>query len=288
MTSFPRHDYPMGRHAEGLAALREAVGWALAEDEGPDRILWEMAPSTTLIVAESLTLVDPEALRLETRQAWETAMQAGSALFATTSAAEGTAVTVTINGLERSLPATGPQSCAHAGNWVTSFYLALICRSGEHLDSLARVPVSVLRASDVVFDDFVYSWVETLKSFWCGRQDLRTHLSAAHGVGRPEEARYEVPEVVPQILRPPIDLFHHYLRQDHEEFGLALADALRRHKKYWTATEARAVEADGLVALGPLAVACIARDGGFPIDIESEYLPKALLENLRPGETRTV
>lgn len=31
-------------------------------------------------------------------------------------------------------------------------------------------------------------------------------------------------------------------------------------------------------ALGPLAIACMARDAGMPIEVQSEYLPKELLE----------
>lgn len=38
------------------------------------------------------------------------------------------------------------------------------------------------------------------------------------------------------------------------------------------------MSSEGLVSLGPLAIACLARDAGFPIEVESEYLPKALLD----------
>ncbi|MEU6294433.1 Imm49 family immunity protein [Streptomyces erythrochromogenes] len=38
------------------------------------------------------------------------------------------------------------------------------------------------------------------------------------------------------------------------------------------------VNGEGLVALGPLAIACMARDAGMPIEVESEYLPQELLE----------
>ncbi|CAM5540733.1 hypothetical protein GCM10010329_28030 [Streptomyces spiroverticillatus] len=32
------------------------------------------------------------------------------------------------------------------------------------------------------------------------------------------------------------------------------------------------------MALGPLALACMAHDNGFPVAVNSEYLPKGLLE----------
>ncbi|WP_374936903.1 immunity 49 family protein [Streptomyces sp. Ru73] len=57
-----------------------------------------------------------------------------------------------------------------------------------------------------------------------------------------------------------------------------MVDALRWHKAYWTGDEDRSMSSEGLVSLGPLAIACLARDAGFPIEVESEYLPKALLD----------
>jgi hypothetical protein len=77
------------------------------------------------------------------------------------------------------------------------------------------------------------------------------------------------------------------LREDHEKFNEALVDALRWHREYWTADDGRAINSDGLVAFGPLAIACLAHDKGFPIEVESEYLPKALLKFSWRGEIDT-
>ncbi|MGA5166236.1 Imm49 family immunity protein [Streptomyces lavendulocolor] len=41
------------------------------------------------------------------------------------------------------------------------------------------------------------------------------------------------------------------------------------------------------LALGPLAIACLAYDAGFPIEVESEYLPKHLLTHGWLGEYPT-
>jgi hypothetical protein len=51
--------------------------------------------------------------------------------------------------------------------------------------------------------------------------------------------------------------------------------------------EDRAADIDGAIALGPLAIACWAYDGDFPLDIESEYLPKHLLNHGWLGEFPT-
>ncbi|UUU41316.1 immunity 49 family protein [Streptomyces sp. NBC_00162] len=57
-----------------------------------------------------------------------------------------------------------------------------------------------------------------------------------------------------------------------------MAEALTWHKEYWAAIEARSRSGEGLVALGPLAIAGLAHDAGRPIEVGSEYLPKELLE----------
>ncbi|MEG3631994.1 Imm49 family immunity protein [Streptomyces poriticola] len=65
------------------------------------------------------------------------------------------------------------------------------------------------------------------------------------------------------------------------------AKALTRHKDYWAGDEARALSGEALVALGPLAIACMAFDNGFPVEVESEYLPRHLLIRSWVGEFDT-
>lgn len=90
------------------------------------------------------------------------------------------------------------------------------------------------------------------------------------------------------VLYPPIILFYRYLRGDHAQFNEALVDAIKWHKSYWGAgDDDMAIDSDGFVALGPLAIACLARDRGFPIEVDSEYLPKALLNFAWEGEIDT-
>ncbi|MEU8784799.1 immunity 49 family protein [Streptomyces sp. NPDC048637] len=62
------------------------------------------------------------------------------------------------------------------------------------------------------------------------------------------------------------------MRKDHEGFNQALAEALELHKAYWS-REDRSDDIVGYLALGPLAMACLAYDAGIPIEVESEYLP---------------
>ncbi|MFD8215932.1 immunity 49 family protein [Streptomyces sp. NPDC059697] len=246
------------------------------------------ALDSALTVAKSYCANDPWAGKFETWEAWVTALQVGSALFDAAMASEGPVVCrIGSRGEVKNLPATGPTSYTHAGTWVTSVYLAVVCRDNERLERLMRVPVSLLRESGAVFDEYIYSWVETLQSLFFGREDVGSKLEAAFHSTDPDVAQVADKETLLKILYPPINLFYRFVKRDPAEFNEALVDALTWHKQYWTGDEARSLSSDGLVALGPLAIACMAYDNDFPIEVESEYLPKALLQRNWVGEYAT-
>ncbi|MFE0329627.1 immunity 49 family protein [Streptomyces sp. NPDC058960] len=69
-----------------------------------------------------------------------------------------------ISGKLRTIPATGPHPPANAGNRLTAFYLALVCRDHQRLTELSNVPLSLLRESGAVYDEYVYDWVDTLQT----------------------------------------------------------------------------------------------------------------------------
>ncbi|MFF4589916.1 immunity 49 family protein [Streptomyces sp. NPDC001388] len=247
------------------------------------------ALETTLTVAKSCCAEDPEADKFATWEAWVTAMQVGSALFVSATAAEGPVpCRIGVDGEVKNLPATGPQFYLNPGSWLTSWYLATICRDNARLDQLASVPVSFLRESGTMFDEYIYDWVEALQNFWRGRAEaMWDKIVAAVDGTDPNVARSASTELLLKILYPPLELFHLYQRREVERFNETLTNALTWHKEYWTGDAERCDNTDGLVALAPLALACMARDASFPITVESEYLPKELLEFGWAGEVDT-
>lgn len=86
---------------------------------------------------------------------------------------------------------------------------------------------------------------------------------------------------------PALNLFLQFLKRDEEQFNAALVEALQLHREYWTADEDRRLTTDGAVALGPLAIACLAHDVGMHVDVDSEYLPEHLLRRSWLGEFET-
>lgn len=165
-----------------------------------------------------------------------------------------------------------------------------MCREPERLTALARVPAEVLRASGVEYHGFVYSWVETLQTWWLRGSDLSAPLDAAIAGTDPEGLQGDDRNLVLRILWPPMNLFLLYATDDHAGFNKALAEAVQWHKEYWTRLDGGAGTGDcnGFVALGPLAMACLAHDAGFSLSVESDYLPKHLITRSWVGEFDTL
>lgn len=149
---------------------------------------------------------------------------------------------------------------------------------------LARIPVSLLRDFGGALDEYTYAWVETLQSFWLRRDALCTHLVRAVDLSAPEHTRVVDAETMTKLRYPPIMMLYRYLRNDAAGFNEALADAVRRHNEYCTADEDRAQNIQGVVALAPLAIACLAKANGIPVEVETDYLPEALLDFAWCGE----
>ncbi|MFE1410210.1 immunity 49 family protein [Streptomyces sp. NPDC058746] len=277
-----RQDYPKDDMAEVVPVMERTLSHSLEEIETSHNSR-SGALTRSLNVALVRCVGDPTAGMLETWESWLLAMQVHSAVFAAT-ATEQETVTCKIRQEGRHLVTTGPQTYLHADAWLDAFYLAVICREAARLDMLARIPVSLLRDFGGAVDEYAYAWVETLQSFWLRRDDLQTHLVRAVDLSSAEHARVIDAEEMTKLKYPPIMMFYRYLRNDAAGFNEALADAVRWHKEYWTADEDRAAQVHGIVALAPLAIACLAKANNLPVDVQTDYLPEALLDFLWRGE----
>lgn len=226
--------------------------------------------------------VDPDSSHPRTRDAAVTAMQVTSAAFAAAVRTEGTFEYFLVD-RTRTIPATGPQYYADAGNWLTAFWLATVCREQDRMTQLCEIPVDFLRGSGVEYDEYIYHWIDALQAYWLIRPGLSEKLLAAIRMSSPDVARIAHPEVLDKLLHQPINLFQYFPRKDHTGFDQALAEALELHKSFWTADEDREEPVEGCLALGPLAVSCPAFDSGFPITVESDCIPRHLLNRFWLG-----
>ncbi|WP_308296058.1 immunity 49 family protein [Streptomyces sp. ISL-96] len=103
----------------------------------------------------------------------------------------------------------------------------------------------------------------------------------------PEAVRPALRSAVLNLMYPPMTLLTQLVRGDQDRFTTKLAKTVEWHKDFWTRDEERERDSDGIIALGHLALACLALDSGFSVEVESEYLPKYLLDGGWVGEFPT-
>ncbi|MEU9925767.1 immunity 49 family protein [Streptomyces griseoluteus] len=253
------------------------------ESLGASTTAFAFAVDESFTVLQARLVIDPNAEELPTWEAAVTAMQIRQAAFAAAARTDGT-VQCRIMHEVRSIPATGPQFYANAGNWLSAFWLAIICRDQVRMTELCEVPLEVLRASGLQGDEYIYNWIDALQAYWLERPGLVEKLGSAIDNSFPEVAVIAPRALLQNVLYPPINLFYQFLRKDHSAFNTALMEALQFHRAYWSADEERANDFEGVASFSLLAIACLAYDAGFPIDVESEYLPKHLLQRDWVGE----
>ncbi|MFE3442187.1 immunity 49 family protein [Nocardia sp. NPDC059180] len=231
--------------------------------------------------------IDPRGAKLDTWEAVVNTLQIASALFTAANTPKGNPVQCMIDHELRVFPGTGPTSATSAGNWVTAFWLAIVCRDQKRMSELCNIPIEMLRASGATYDEYIYDWIDTLQTYWQEGPGLVEKLTNTIEKSDPSVATVAPRDLLNYILYQPIGLFHQFLRRNQDDFNQALAEAVRLHKKYWTTNEDRENSNEGYLALGPLAITCLAYDAGFPIEVESDYLPSALVERKWLGEFPT-
>ncbi|MEU7787879.1 immunity 49 family protein [Amycolatopsis sp. NPDC049159] len=279
MTTVPRHP------------TDESAAWEEIEDLSPqvitflDRVGKNAAAlknlqQTTLMLTQWRTVVDPVAGQLETWEDLRIAAQAATAVFTAADTGEGQPVEAVVAKPVR-FAATGPTSAANPGAWLNAAWLAVIDRNDDLIQRLCAVSPETLRAAGTEHDAYLDPWVETVRTFLAHREVTPELFGAAMDGTDPDNARVTPPQVMLQLVYPPIKTFYYLLRRDQAQFTSALTDTVRQHRTFWSA-DGLADSPDGFLALAPLAIAVLARSVGISVDVDSEYLPRNFVDGIRP------
>jgi hypothetical protein len=170
-----------------------------------------------------------------------------------------------------SVPTSFPIASVSLVTWVTGWYAALIARDDACRTLLATVPNRILEVNGVTAH--IEVWREALQGFDANPGSVEplvakaTSLTAAPSFATTWAVHRAHSAVYPMLV--PI------VRGDPDGLHAAMSDALLAHRRYWGKREPGSYR--GWVALGPLAMCCLAADRGIPVRVDSEYLVPYLI-----------
>lgn len=164
----------------------------------------------------------------------------------------------------------------HAIDWVHAYALALSCRDQRALNVLCQVSAALLRESPTECDEFVFSLVEALRALHQGRHDVA--LALLETVLKTDPSSFHVaPAWAFDVALPFVDIVRRFILKEHDAFDHALAGALELHRTYYEKVPEWGFDPRSYVATLTLGVACLAVDHGFPIEVDSAYIPDLIL-----------
>ncbi|MDJ0463803.1 immunity 49 family protein [Streptomyces sp. H27-C3] len=259
--------------APDMAGLTATTTQGIARlTESPSGLADTFSSALTLGLARCAA--DPQGAHIDTWDAWAVAVQLGSALF---TGAQPQQCSLGEDFL-RQLPALAAEPPADAHAWLDALYLAVVCRQRDRISRLCQVPLQTLRQDDSV-DEYVLHWIDTLQTYFSESpvDDVVAKLLTTMQASMPENLTRAPKDFVNCVDYQPVALFHRLIARDPDAFAETLAEALADHGRYWGDSAAPRAQ----VALGPLAVASLAHDQGFPVVSKQPYLPLYLLNRER-------
>jgi Immunity protein 49 len=177
---------------------------------------------------------------------------------------------------------TGSTGYINARSWIKAFYLACICREPQINDSLIEIPTELLREASkhgLHTGEYSYIQVEMLKAFWRNDPNFPNIAVEALAASIDEEKLGEnFIDYALNIASCEISLLIN-IHTEQEKFNDMLAEAVERHKHYFFRKEESSNAARFFLALGPLAMASIAYMRDIPIEVESDYIPRCIIED---------
>ncbi|HXV94654.1 MAG TPA: immunity 49 family protein [Pseudonocardia sp.] len=229
--------------------------------------------STARTYAGLVAVVDPDSLELY--RAARIAAYALTQVCRLAALPDGTYEVFVGEGEPVLLP-SGVTSYSSGISWLQGFYLAAACREVHLLDTLAAVPVEVLRRSSTRSDDYLYLHVEALQGFHRGDPDTPRRVLAAMEATDPARVRFGTVDAALNLAVPELDLLWRLIDRDTAAFDAALGTAVERHRHHW-GTGHLAGDPHGFLAPGPVGLAAIAHDAGMSVTVRSGYVPDRLL-----------
>lgn len=204
---------------------------------------------------------------------------AAAGIFGADGAPSGVEITFPApNEQSRRVVSVGPKpSSAHTLNWEYGFYAALAAREREATEVLTQVSGASLRKGETKSPEWFYLTLDAMQAFVRKREDAGEKLGAAMKATDPETCDPGVRSWVRGVAWPVLELAWTAWNRDAAAFDEAMWKALEGHRHYYAKAGGKR-DILGMIALRPLAMAVWAKDLGMSTTVESDYIPRWIID----------
>jgi hypothetical protein len=162
-------------------------------------------------------------------------------------------------------------------DWKLAYDACMLLRDMDGLRFLATIPEEVFEKSNNRASAFDLAYYRFMAHFFNGGKNTGALLIDAMEEGGKPQSNPTRTKFVDLVRIPELQLMEDFVLGDSAAFNNDLYDALVSHKKYYGTSE-NGFATPGWIALPLLSACTLASDGKkFPIEVESEYLPKWLI-----------
>ncbi|MFN8444201.1 MAG: immunity 49 family protein [Caldilineaceae bacterium] len=188
-------------------------------------------------------------------------------------------VEATLGGRELTFAATGATSLASPDAWLMGFSLALVVHDQAALELLCdEAAIEASERSSTQVDAFWAPLQRGLAALWLQDTEAWQHFATeTERLLQPEAISIASTEYLQALIWPLFKATQALASGDQTAWQRALEAALVAHHGYFERGDHR-YDKGGFLAFYLLGLAALAKDRGLQSDIESEYLPDALLK----------
>lgn len=161
-------------------------------------------------------------------------------------------------------------------DWSNACGAALAARDEVTLAGMRAVPTNRFRAVRVQIDEYQYPLAQAFVEVSGDRERCLAAVSLSRAQWKQHTVAKKSAAAIDAAL---LDVIEALVAGDAAPFNDALHHALTAHAKYWGKGDDY-LAARGWVAVRHVGLACLAHDRGLAIEVESPYLPRALIERV--------
>ncbi|WP_254907776.1 immunity 49 family protein [Pseudoalteromonas shioyasakiensis] len=163
---------------------------------------------------------------------------------------------------------------ANPGEWLDAYFLAVITRDSESMDSLANFPVEIMKQSATKAGPVSYKLVEVFQAFHHRQDNYPSLLNQCMKMALDQGNDWAL-----GIAMGYLETFAALTTDIGFDFNETLAKNIQLQEKYWiNASGPDTVPVESFLPLQLLGMACMWRDKGNAVTVESDSLPRFLIE----------